>query len=118
MTQPGPLRTACPTATMAGSRFSITSKHAVYAHGRGSKPAAEPSGAMRPSPSDRALASRPGRARDPDALAEIYGQWGPLALGVARRVTSDEVLAEDVVQEVFAYLWDRPDRYDAARGDA
>jgi RNA polymerase sigma-70 factor (ECF subfamily) len=35
---------------------------------------------------------------------------------LARRVTRDEHLAQDVAQEVFTYLWELPDRVDLGRG--
>jgi RNA polymerase sigma-70 factor (ECF subfamily) len=54
--------------------------------------------------------------RDQGALAELYTRHGVAALAVARRVLSDRVLAEEVVQEVFLRLWRLPERYDAARG--
>ena len=50
------------------------------------------------------------------ALAEAYRCYGPLVLGVARRVLRDELLAEDVTQEVFTYLWEHPERFDPSRG--
>lgn len=34
----------------------------------------------------------------------------------ARQVTRNPAMAEDVAQEVFARLWDAPDRYEADRG--
>jgi len=64
---------------------------------------------------DRVLATRLA-ARDPDALAELYRRFGPLVLGVARRVVRDGALAEDVAQEVFTSVWQQPDRYDPERG--
>lgn len=51
-----------------------------------------------------------------DALAEAYRRHGGAVYGLARRVTGDGGDAEDVTQEVFLRLWNRPDRYDAARG--
>jgi RNA polymerase sigma-70 factor (ECF subfamily) len=50
------------------------------------------------------------------ALAELYSRHGGPCFSLARRVTADRVLAEEVVQEVFLALWRRPDRYDADRG--
>ena len=38
------------------------------------------------------------------------------AYSLARRVCVDEVLAQDVVQEVFLLVWRHPERYDPARG--
>jgi RNA polymerase sigma-70 factor (ECF subfamily) len=56
------------------------------------------------------------RAGDDRALAAIYDQHAGLVYGLARRVCRDEQLARDVTQEVFAYLWEMPDRVDLARG--
>jgi RNA polymerase sigma-70 factor (ECF subfamily) len=56
------------------------------------------------------------RAGDERALAAVYDQHAGLVYGVARRVTRDEHLAQDVTQEVFAYLWELPERVDLQRG--
>jgi RNA polymerase sigma-70 factor (ECF subfamily) len=50
------------------------------------------------------------------ALAELYSRHGDPCFALARRVTADRVLAEEVVQEVFLALWRRPDRFDPERG--
>jgi RNA polymerase sigma-70 factor, ECF subfamily len=55
-------------------------------------------------------------AGDEEALAEVWQRHGPLVLGLARRLTGDLSTAEDVTQEVFVTLWQRPERYDAQRG--
>jgi RNA polymerase sigma-70 factor (ECF subfamily) len=65
--------------------------------------------------SDRVLAARL-TAGDPEALAETYRRYVELVFGVCRRVLRDERLAEDVTQEVFVFLWQHPDRFDASRG--
>jgi RNA polymerase sigma-70 factor (ECF subfamily) len=51
-----------------------------------------------------------------DALAEVYRRHGAVVYNVARRVTGDAGLAEDVTQEVFLRLWNHPERFDPARG--
>ena len=56
------------------------------------------------------------RAGDEVALAAVYDQHAGLVFGLARRVTRDEHLAQDVTQEVFSYLWELPERVDLARG--
>jgi RNA polymerase sigma-70 factor (ECF subfamily) len=56
------------------------------------------------------------RAGDDRALAAIYDQHAALVYGLARRVTRDDHLAQDIVQDVFSYLWELPDRVDLARG--
>ena len=55
-------------------------------------------------------------AGDPDALAETYRLYAGLVFGLARRILGSQVLAEDVTQEVFTSLWQRPDRFDPTRG--
>ncbi|MGI9596971.1 MAG: sigma-70 family RNA polymerase sigma factor [Acidimicrobiales bacterium] len=55
-------------------------------------------------------------AGDAAALGEAYDQLGSLVFGLARRVVRDPSLAEEVTQEVFSELWQKPARYDSARG--
>lgn len=54
-------------------------------------------------------------AGDQTALADAYDQYGSFVFGLARRVTADPRAAEDVTQEVFLALWERPDAYDPGR---
>ena len=55
-------------------------------------------------------------ARDPSALSDLYDQFGSYVFGLAARVIGDRHAAEDVTQEVFLSLWERPDAFDPARG--
>jgi RNA polymerase sigma factor (sigma-70 family) len=55
-------------------------------------------------------------ARDPGALAEMYDQFGSFVFGLASRVIRDRRAAEDVTQDVFLSLWERPDAFDPERG--
>ena len=55
-------------------------------------------------------------AGDETALATLYDQFAPLVYGLALRVTNDQGAAEDVVQDVFVGLWERPGSFDPARG--
>jgi RNA polymerase sigma factor (sigma-70 family) len=55
-------------------------------------------------------------AGDQVALGELYDRWVRPAFSLARRVCADDVLAEDVVQEVFIAFWREPGRFDPARG--
>jgi RNA polymerase sigma-70 factor (ECF subfamily) len=51
-----------------------------------------------------------------DALAEIFRRHGGAVHALAKRVTRDQALAEEVTQELFVRLWNEPERYDSARG--
>ena len=55
-------------------------------------------------------------AGDALALAEAYEQFSPVVYGLAARVTGDRAAAEDVTQEVFLHLWERPWVFDPDRG--
>jgi RNA polymerase sigma-70 factor (ECF subfamily) len=54
---------------------------------------------------------------DPSTFARAYAEHGRSVHAVAVRVLGDPVRAQDVVQDVFARLWARPGRYEAARGE-
>lgn len=53
---------------------------------------------------------------DERALAEAYRRHGGSCFALARRVLFDRALAEEVVQEIFVRLWNRPERYEPERG--
>jgi RNA polymerase sigma-70 factor (ECF subfamily) len=53
---------------------------------------------------------------DEAALAEVYDQYSSYVYGLAARVTADRRAAEDVTQEVFSYVWQRPEQFDPSRG--
>ena len=53
---------------------------------------------------------------DDRALRMVYERYSPLVYGLARRVTASTAHAEEITQEVFVYLWQNPDRFDAERG--
>jgi RNA polymerase sigma-70 factor (ECF subfamily) len=55
-------------------------------------------------------------ARDEAALTEIYDQYASFVFGLALRVIREQRGAEDVAQEVFVFLWERPDAFDPERG--
>jgi RNA polymerase sigma factor (sigma-70 family) len=51
-----------------------------------------------------------------EALDVLYERYKTMAYGIARRITGDDSLAEDVVQEAFLGAWRNADRYVAGRG--
>ena len=53
--------------------------------------------------------------RDGDALEALYERYGRPAYSLARRILTEETLAQDVVQEVFLSLWRGAHRFDAGR---
>ncbi len=55
-------------------------------------------------------------ARDDSVLSELYDQFGSYVFGLAARVIGDRHAAEDVTQEVFLSLWERPEAFEPARG--
>jgi RNA polymerase sigma factor (sigma-70 family) len=54
--------------------------------------------------------------KDDGALEALYERYGKVAYSLARRILTDELLAQDVVQEVFLSLWRDASRFDAGRG--
>jgi RNA polymerase sigma factor (sigma-70 family) len=53
---------------------------------------------------------------DPDALAVLYRRHGVLCYRLARRVTANDTMAEDAVQEAFTGLWRDPAAYQPGLG--
>jgi RNA polymerase sigma-70 factor (ECF subfamily) len=54
--------------------------------------------------------------KDAGALETLYDRYGRAAYSLARRILTEETLAQDVVQEVFLSLWRDARRFDAGRG--
>lgn len=54
--------------------------------------------------------------QDTGALEALYDRYGRAAYSLARRILTEETLAQDVVQEVFLSLWRDARRFDAGRG--
>ena len=55
-------------------------------------------------------------ARDPSVLSDLYDQFGSYVFGLAARVIGDRHAAEDVTQDVFMSIWERPEAFEPARG--
>ena len=51
---------------------------------------------------------------DEAAFRMLYARLSPVAYGLALRVTRDEHMAQDVLQEAFSDLWTQSDRFDPA----
>ncbi len=50
------------------------------------------------------------------ALAEAYRRHGGAVHSLARRILRSDPPAEEITQEVFLDLWQRPEKFDAQRG--
>jgi RNA polymerase sigma-70 factor (ECF subfamily) len=55
-------------------------------------------------------------AGDRGAFDELYRRYSAAANGLALRVTAQEALAQEVVQDAFLALWRAPEAYDPSRG--
>lgn len=55
-------------------------------------------------------------ARDPAALSVLYDRYSPLVYTTCLKVLGEPALAEDVTQDVFLRLWQRPESFIPARG--
>jgi RNA polymerase sigma-70 factor (ECF subfamily) len=53
---------------------------------------------------------------DPLAFEALYRRYSPAAYGLARRVTGQAGLAQDVVHDAFMAVWRAPAAYDPSRG--
>jgi len=57
-------------------------------------------------------------AGDQRSLEALYDRYGNAALGLAFKVCGNRAIAEDIVQEAFLALWQRPESFDSTRGSA
>lgn len=57
-------------------------------------------------------------AGNQESLAALYDRYGNAAMGLAFKVCGNRAIAEDIVQEAFLALWQKPDSFDARRGSA
>ena len=74
-----------------------------------------PSAGVEADPSDASLVVAIGRY-DEAALAELYERHGSAVFALARRLLTSRDMAEEVTQEIFLRLWNRPQRFDPDRG--
>lgn len=54
-------------------------------------------------------------ARDERAISLLYDHYADALYGVALKVTRDQNLAQDVLQESFVKIWKKADNYDASK---
>jgi RNA polymerase sigma-70 factor (ECF subfamily) len=64
---------------------------------------------------DRALVARIER-RDSDALSELYDRYGARLNGLACRILGQTGEAEEILQDVFLYVWRAASSFDGTRG--
>ncbi len=50
------------------------------------------------------------------ALELLYKQTSAKLFGICKRILSDHLAAEDVLQEVFLLVWNKANQFDASRG--
>ncbi len=50
------------------------------------------------------------------AFDELYRRYGSASYGLALRITAQDALAQEVVQDAFLALWRAPEAFDPARG--
>jgi RNA polymerase sigma-70 factor (ECF subfamily) len=56
------------------------------------------------------------RLGDREAFRALYGRFAPELLALCERILRSRDDAEDAVADIFCEVWQRRDRYDAARG--
>jgi RNA polymerase sigma factor (sigma-70 family) len=54
--------------------------------------------------------------REPEAFEELYRRYSPAAYGLALRVLRQPFLAQEVVHDAFAAVWNAPEAFDPTRG--
>lgn len=64
---------------------------------------------------DRGLVARI-ESRDADALAALYDRYGARLMGLAYRILGETGEAEEVLQEVFLWVWRAASTFDGGRG--
>src|SRR5712691_9470287 len=70
---------------------------------------------LTPGETDRALIARV-EARDADALASLYDMYAARLLGLGARILGDTGEGEEVLQEVFLFVWRAAATFDPGRG--
>lgn len=66
--------------------------------------------------SDESVLMERVKGRDPDALMALYRAHGPRVFSFSYRMLQDRGAAEEVVQDTFWKLWQRPELFDPRKG--
>ncbi len=64
---------------------------------------------------DEVLVGRVARSGDERAMSELYDRYAGLIYGAGVRYLGDQVLAEDLVQDVFTAVWRNASNFDPSR---
>ena len=56
------------------------------------------------------------RDRAPDSLADLYDGFAGAMFSLALEILGDRWEAEEVIQDVFAYVWKKPESYSPEKG--
>lgn len=56
------------------------------------------------------------KARDPQAMADLYDRFGRLVYALIYRVVRNSAVAEDLAQETFLRIWNRVHGFDEEKG--
>jgi RNA polymerase sigma-70 factor (ECF subfamily) len=56
------------------------------------------------------------KARDPQAMGDLYDRFGRIVYSLIYRVVRNSGVAEDLVQETFLRVWNRVQAFDQERG--
>ncbi len=56
------------------------------------------------------------KARDPQAMDDLYGRFGRLVYALIYRIVRNSAVAEDLAQETFLRIWNRVQGFDADKG--
>jgi RNA polymerase sigma-70 factor (ECF subfamily) len=56
------------------------------------------------------------KARDPQAMADLYDRYGRIAYSLIFRIVRNGGAAEDLVQETFLRVWNRVQSFDQEKG--
>ncbi|MDT0557290.1 sigma-70 family RNA polymerase sigma factor [Ichthyenterobacterium sp. W332] len=56
------------------------------------------------------------KTKDEKALALLYDKYAPAIFGVILRLCKDEGIAQEVLQDTFMTIWEKPDAYDPEKG--